>query len=147
MNDLKDNVNIRRESTQQRKLLSWRTVEEVVRATADVYDIPTAELLRKGNRGCEARQVLLYLAAVQCRGRYSLSTIAEKLGPITISGLDSARSKMSAKLKTNKQLRKRVGQVEKVLKEKHAKSKSVADPLLGGTKIGVENVILTDWQL
>jgi hypothetical protein len=124
MNDLKENLNIRRESTQQRHLMSWRTVDEVVSATSKYYEVPPPELLRKGNRGCEARQVLLYLAAVHCRGRYSLSAIAEKLGPITISGLDSARSKMTLRLKKDKQLRKRVAEVVNLFNRNRVKSKS-----------------------
>ncbi len=32
MNDVKENVNVRRESTQQRRLRSWRSLDEVIRA-------------------------------------------------------------------------------------------------------------------
>ncbi len=124
MNDVKENVNVRRESTQQRRLRSWRSLDEVIRAVESAFGIPEKELRRKSNRGCEARQVLLYLAAIHCRGRYSLSEIAEQLGPLTTSGLDSARSKMTARLLKDKQLRERVSQIERRLGKNADKSKS-----------------------
>ncbi|MCF7855392.1 MAG: hypothetical protein K9N51_11390, partial [Candidatus Pacebacteria bacterium] len=124
MNDMKENLNVRRESTQQRRLMSWRSIEEVVRVVESAYGVPEKELLRKGNRGCEARQVLLYLAAVHCRGRYSLSEIAELLGPLTISGLDSARSKIMLKMRNDRPLEKRIAQIEKILDGSNDKSTS-----------------------
>jgi REP element-mobilizing transposase RayT len=115
MNDISENVNVRRESTQRRKLQSWCSLDTVVQAVESVCGIPGRELRRKGNRGCEARQILLYLAAVKCRGRYSLSAISEQLGPLTISGLDTARSKMMLRLQKDNQLRKRVAEIESIL--------------------------------
>lgn len=35
MNDMKENVNVHRESTQQRRLTSWRSLDEVVRAVEE----------------------------------------------------------------------------------------------------------------
>lgn len=99
-------------------------IDQVVGAVEKVFDIPAKELLRRGNRGCEARQILLYLAAVHCRGRYTLSVIGEPLGPLTISGLDSARHKMASRLKEDPPLRRKVEQVEKILEELADKSKS-----------------------
>ena len=124
MNDVKENVNVRRESTQQRRLANWRSLDEVIRAVEGAYGIPEKELRRKSNRGCEARQVLLYLAAIHCRGRYALSEIAEQLGPLTISGLDSARSKMTARLRKDKELRSRVNEIERSFRHDIDKSKS-----------------------
>jgi hypothetical protein len=71
-----------------------------------------------GNRGCEARQILLYLAAVKCRGRYSLSDISEQLGPLTISGLDSVRTKIMVGLQYDKRLRQQVAEIESILDDK-----------------------------
>ena len=115
MNDINENVNVWRESTQQRKLQSWNSLDDVIRAVESVCGVPEKDLLRKGNRRCEAIQILLYLAAVQCRGRYSLTALSEQLGPLTISGLDSARSKMSVRLRKDKQLRNRVTEIQAVL--------------------------------
>lgn len=124
MNDLRENVNVRRESTQQRRLTSWRSLDDVVRAVESAYGVPEKKLRRKSKRGCEARQVLLYLAAVHCRGRYALSEIAEQLGPLTISGLDSARTKMMARLRKDKELKSRISQIESSLGSDEYKSKS-----------------------
>jgi hypothetical protein len=96
----------------------------VVRAVESAYGVPEKELRRKSNRGCEARQVLLYLAAIHCRGGYALSEIAEQLGPLTISGLDSARTKMMARLRKDKELKSRISQIEKSLGRDADKSKS-----------------------
>ena len=118
MNDIKENVNVRRESTQQRKLQSCCSLDELIRAVESVCGVPEKQLRRKGSRGCEARQILLYLAAVKCRGRYSLTALSEQLGPVTISGLDSARSKMRLRLRKDKQLRHRVAEIQAVLDNK-----------------------------
>jgi len=67
---------------------------------------------------------MLYLAALHCRGRYTLSNIAERLGPLTISGLDSARAVTARRMKKGKGLKQRVGKVERILDEKKAKSKA-----------------------
>jgi chromosomal replication initiation ATPase DnaA len=84
VNDLKDNLDVRRESTQQRNLASWHSLEEVIDAVRKAYGIPRPALLRRHNRGCEARQVLLYLAATHCRGRYSLTELGQALGPVSL---------------------------------------------------------------
>ena len=123
LNDMKENVNIRRESTQQRRLMSWWSVNDIVNAVEQVYGIPAEKLRRRGNRGCEGRQILLYLAAVHCRGRYTLSAIGEQLGPVTISGLDSARRRMASRIKKEKILQNKVKQIEKIVKTK-VKSKA-----------------------
>ncbi|MCK5803995.1 MAG: hypothetical protein KAI66_14250, partial [Lentisphaeria bacterium] len=52
------------------------------------------------------------------------SAIGEQLGPLTISGLDSARSKMMLKMEGNKQLQKKVSQAERILEAIGHKSKS-----------------------
>jgi len=123
LNDLAENLNVRRESTQQRQLASWDAIDDVVDAVAATFGCAKGDLKRRGNRGCEARQVLLYLAAVRCRGRYTLSTIAEELGPLTLSGLDSARAKMATRLREDKELNARVSNVLRILEGKHVKSK------------------------
>ncbi len=124
LKDLRDNVNVRRESTQRRRLDSWRDLEEVVAAVSGAYECEPSSLLGRYSRGCEGRQVLLYLAARKCRGRYSLSEIAEHLGPLTITGLSSARTKMAGQLRTEPDLRKRVADIEKALDDGAYKSKS-----------------------
>ena len=102
-------------------------VNDIVNAVEQVYGIPAEELRRRGNRSCEGRQILLYLAAVHCRGRYTLSAIGEQLGPVTISGLDSARKKMASRIKEEKRLQNKVKQIEKTVKNQ-VKSQSEDSP-------------------
>jgi len=53
--------------------------------------------------------VLLYLAATYCRGGYSLMELGERLDPITVSGLGSARQIMAGRLRESRTLRDQVG--------------------------------------
>jgi len=70
----------------------------------------------------EARQVLLYLAATYCRGKYTLMELGERLGRITVSGLGSARQIMARRLRESRTLRDRVMAIEARIAD--AKSKS-----------------------
>ncbi|MCF7854996.1 MAG: hypothetical protein K9N51_09380 [Candidatus Pacebacteria bacterium] len=74
-----------------------------------------AELLRRYNRGCEARQVLLYLAATHCRGRYSLSELGLELGPVTVSAIAAARQRVPARAAEDSGLRQRIDAIEETL--------------------------------
>jgi len=108
LNGLTENLDIRRESSQHRKLNSWHSLEAVIRIVRKAYGCPRSELLRRHNRGCEARQVLLYLAATHCRGRYSLSELGRALGPVTLAAVSRARTKMLRKMEADPQLKRRV---------------------------------------
>jgi len=55
---------------------------------------------RRYNRGFEARQVLLYLAATYCRERYRLCELADELGRLAVGGICAARYKVSERLKS-----------------------------------------------
>ena len=99
LTSLKENVNVRRESTEQRALASWVSFEEVMGLVAEHYGCDMGELLRRHNRGSEARQVAMYLVATFCRGRCSLSDLADKLGNLTVGGLCAARYRISGRLK------------------------------------------------
>ncbi len=48
MNDIKENVNVRRESTQQRKLQGWCSLDEVIRAVESACGVPEKQARRKG---------------------------------------------------------------------------------------------------
>jgi len=98
LTDLRENVNLRRESSEHRALASWVSFEDMVGLVMQCYDCGRDELLRRHNRGFAARQVLLYLTATYCRGRYSLSDLAERLGGMTVGGLCASRYKMSRRL-------------------------------------------------
>ena len=115
LTDLSENVNVRRESAQQRRLASWCALERVLAAVAGEYGCEQAELLRRYNRGCEARQVLLCLAATHCRGRYSLSELGLELGPVTVSTIAAARQRVAAHAAEDSGLRQRIDAIEETL--------------------------------
>ncbi len=110
--DLAENVNVRRESAQQRALRAWCGLDQVVEAVAQHYECTEEKLLRRHSKNNEARQVLLYLAARYCRGQFSLMELGERLGPITVSGLGSARQIMARRLRESRTLRDRVTVIE-----------------------------------
>lgn len=111
LTDLKENLDIRRESSQHRKLSSWVLLEDVVDAVRKAYDSPRRALLRRHNRGCEARQVLLYLAATHCRGRYSLAELGKALGPVSLAAVSNARANILRKMAADSDLEERVQKI------------------------------------
>ena len=122
LSDLSENVNVRRESTQQRALRAWCSLERLVGLVAEEFGCSPKELLRRHSRNNEARQVLLYLAATYCRGRYSLSELGQRLGPITVSGLGSAREAMKKRLRKSRPLRRHVHALESRIADGKSKS-------------------------
>lgn len=80
-------------------------------------------LLAKWSNGNDARQVLLYLAVLHCRGRYTVTSLGNRLGKISVSGLAKARQLMSARLTIDDGLRVRVDRIrEKLLSVKDSSS-------------------------
>ena len=114
--DLAENVNIRGDSAQGRKLRAWCSLSEVKTAVAKAYGCGEPELLRRHSRGNEARQMLLYMAATYCRGRYTLSDLGLELGPITVGALSHARSLMADRIDASEALRARASDIELRLK-------------------------------
>ena len=102
------NRNVREEGSQVRKLRAWHSLDEVIDVVRKAYGTSRKALLRRYNRGCEARQVLLYLAATHCRGRYSLTELGEALGSISLAAVSNARTKMRRRMAAETELRKRV---------------------------------------
>ena len=131
--DLAENVNLRSESGQGRKLRAWCSLDEVKMAVADEYGCGESELLKRHNRGNEARQMLLYMAATHCRGRYTLSELGLKLGPITVGALSHARSLMAGRIGASKLLQARATAIQVQLKVSKGKNK---DPQ--GSRIPIE---------
>ena len=123
LTDLVENVNIRSESHQQRTLQAWCSLDEVRAAVAAAYGCEGQDLLRRHSRGNEARQVLLYLAATHCRGRYTLSELGQQLGPITVGALSRARGLMADRIAASESLETRVSSIEARLKEAKATNK------------------------
>ena len=123
LNDLKENLDLRRESSQHRRLSSWQSLESVLAAVGGAYDSGAEEMLRRHNRNCEARQVLLYLAATLCRGRYSLAELGQRLGPVSLAAISNARAKMVRRLRDDQKLRARVEAIALGLRARVVKDK------------------------
>ena len=110
-----DKASVRRECGQQEKLLAWCGLRDVVLAVSEGYGLAPAELLRRWSRNNEARQVLLYLAVERCRGRYSATELAHRLGRISISGLGKAHDRVETRMERDPALRERVRHVQQRL--------------------------------
>lgn len=123
LNDLRENIEVRRESSQHRKLASWVSLEQVISAVGKAYRCQKSQLLRRHTRDCEARQALLYLAATHCRGRYSLTELGKRLGPVSLAGVSNARTNMARKMKKNPGLKKRIDEISSSLESKLDKVK------------------------
>jgi REP element-mobilizing transposase RayT len=106
---------IRRECRQQEKVKSWCRLRDVVQAVATEFEQEPRTLLKRWSNANTGRQVLLYLASVHCRGRYSLTNIAYRLGKISISGLTKSAQLMKKRLKKDRELKKQVDRIQTVL--------------------------------
>ena len=113
LTELDETLSIRCERSQQRKLQAWCRLEEVIAAVGGFYGAAGEDLLVRHSRGHEARQVLLYLAAIHCRGRYTLSELASGLGPVTVGAVSHARERIGRSLSTSPELAARVAAIEK----------------------------------
>ncbi len=123
VSDIAEKIAVRRECGRQVQLRSWCQLRSVVHAVAEEFGVPPVALLAKWSNGNDARQVLLYLAAVHCRGRYTLTSLGNRLGRISVSGLAKARQLMSARLTVDDGLRVRVDRIcEKLCLAKHSSS-------------------------
>ena len=123
LTDLAENVNIRSESGQRRNLQAWCCLADVKAAVAEGYDCREQDLLRRHSRNNEARQVLLYLAATHCRGRYTLSDLGLELGPITVGALSRARGLMAGRIRQSEALKARVSAIETSLRSAKCNNK------------------------
>ena len=107
-----EKAGVRRECGRQRGLLSWVRLKDVLLATAEEYGVEPRSLVVRWSRGNEARQVLLYLAAERCRGRYPATELARRLGRISISGLAKAHRRLAERLRVDARLRATVRRIE-----------------------------------
>jgi REP element-mobilizing transposase RayT len=81
------------------------SLEEITEAVAGLYEIESAELVRRRCAHREARRLLMYLASKYCRHESSLSELAERLG-VSVSGLTRARDRVAAALPGDRELRR-----------------------------------------
>ena len=115
--ELPAKLSLRRACGQAARLRTWLSVEELLSRVAAAYAVAPASIVRRYRRGNEARQVLLYLACRHCRGRYTLTELGERLGPITVGALSRAAVIMAERLRRDRALRSRVDPLEKDLLE------------------------------
>jgi REP element-mobilizing transposase RayT len=115
VSDVAEKASVRRECGKQVRLRSWCLLRSVVHAVADEFSVPPVSLLAKWSHANDARQVLLYLAVVHCRGRYTLTSLANRLGRISVSGLAKARQLMVLRLASDDDLRVRVDRIQDAL--------------------------------
>ena len=123
LGDLSLKAKLRREQPQAAALAAWVPLDDLIQRVAEAYGAERQALLRRHSRGNEARQVLLYLATIYCRGRHSLTELAGSLGPLSIGGLTRARYAMSARLARSAALRRRVSRLEAQLRRHSDKYK------------------------
>lgn len=103
---------MRRECGRQIELRSWCRLRDLVLAVASAYDVHPRSLLVRWSKGNEARQVLLYLATTHCRGRYSATELARRLGRVSVSGLAKAHERMAERLRVDTKLGDTVRRIE-----------------------------------
>jgi len=116
LTDLSQDAGARREQPQAAALRAWVPLGTLIQLVAEAYRTDRRTLLRPHTRDNEARQVLLYLACIYCRGRSSLTDIGEQLGPISVGGLTHARYITKARMARNAALRRRVSRIERTLR-------------------------------
>ena len=74
--------------------------------------------LKKVRRGGGWGAARLYLATKRCRGRYTATDLARRLGRISVSGLAKAHRRIEARLRTDAGLRAKVARIEAAMGEK-----------------------------
>lgn len=94
------------------------SVKDILNVVSDYFGIVDInEILVR--RGCnpDARKVSIFLAGKHCRRKEPLTSIAGKFG-IKISGLNTARDKFAIQMKSDRLLKKKVKDIEKILNSK-----------------------------
>ena len=72
-------VNMPRELAERGRLKASFEMETLISAVTGSYGVKEDRILLRNSRDNESRQVLMYLACRFCRGRYSLTEIADRL--------------------------------------------------------------------
>jgi putative transposase len=112
-----ERAEVRRECGQQAKLQSWCSLRDVLRATSTACRAEPRSLVARWSRNNEPRQLLLYLATERCRGRYTATDLARRLGRISVSGLAKAHRRIEARLRTDAGLRATLARIEAAMGE------------------------------
>ena len=94
----------RREEPSLVRLQESVSLDLVVSAVGDAYDVEPDRLLRRAGSHGEARRLAMYLASLHCRGGSSLTALADAFG-LSLSGLTRARGRMEEQLRRDSRLR------------------------------------------
>lgn len=84
---------------------------EITETVAGLYEITSAELVRRRSPQREARRLLIYCASRYCRHESSLSGLAERLG-VSVSGLTRARDRVATALPGSRKLKRLLRNIE-----------------------------------
>ena len=114
---MSERAEVRRECGEQAELRSWCSLRDVLLATAAACGVEPRSLVVRWSRANEPRQLLLYLAMERCRGRYTATDLARRLGGISVSGLAKAHRRIEARLRTGAALRATVARIDAALAE------------------------------
>lgn len=80
----------------------------ILEVVSETYKIPVEEIINKGKRKCEARQVALWLAGKYCMGKMSLVDIGREMGGITNSAVHRTIKHIEDKIKNDKNFQKKM---------------------------------------
>lgn len=116
LTDVTDNLNIRRELGEYCQMSSSYDFNTVSDAVSQSYKMSLEKLLKKNTRNNDARQVLIYLASRYCRGKYSLTQLAEFFN-LTVGGFCRNRYIIKDKMQKNNEFSRIIESIEKSLKK------------------------------
>ena len=103
-----EKASVRRECGQLVELRGSCKLRDVVLCVANAYGVEPRRLLVRWSKKNVPRQVLLHLAMTHCRGRYTVTELARRLGKISVSGLAKAHERLICRLQTDSELRDRI---------------------------------------
>jgi hypothetical protein len=103
--------NVRRELAEHRRLKASFAIDDLIADVVSSYRVAEDRILLRNSRDNEARQVLMYVACRFCRGRYSLTEIANSLN-VGLGGLTRSRYNMGKRIRADKTLGKRIVNLE-----------------------------------
>jgi putative transposase len=80
----------------------------ILEVVSETYKIPIEEIIKKGKRNCEARQVTVWLAGRYCMGKMTLVDIGREMGGITNSAVHRTIKRIEEKIKHDRNFQKKM---------------------------------------
>jgi REP-associated tyrosine transposase len=99
---------------QAKKMSSFHDIIEIASIIATYYDVEEPTLLAKGNHNNEARQALIYFSERCCRGKHSLSKLANTLN-LSVGGYSSCRRAVKIKIEKTKAFTYRINEIKRII--------------------------------